>query len=152
MALMDVKVTNQPQHRAAPDAIIKVDLDDRAYVFPGSKLVTQLHVLAYRPHKIRFEAHYAFNESKASPELFELSFDDARELSRRMIEAVYRAQSTQIISRETSLVLSVVTNGYILQFGTLEAPKEIMLSTGCIWRVCGAIARAVDFIAPISTN
>lgn len=150
MALLEVKA--QAVDRIAPDAIIKVDLDDRAFLFPSGKLVPQLHILAYKPHKLRFEAHYAFNESKASPELFELSAADARELSRRLVESVYRAQSCQVVSRDTSLGITVVANGYILQFGPLESTRELMLSTGCIWRVCGAIARAVDFISPIASN
>jgi hypothetical protein len=152
MALLEVKAPTLQSDRIAPDAIIKVDLDDRAFLFPGGKLIPQLHILAYRPHKVRFEALYAFNENKTSPELFELSAADARELSRRLVESVYRAQSCQLVSRDASLGITVVPNGYIIQFGPLENTRELMLSTGCIWRVCGGIARAVDFISPIASN
>lgn len=152
MALVEVKSPLQQPERTIPDAVIKVDLDDRAFLFPSGKLVAQLHLIVHKPHKIRFEAHYAFNQSRASPELFELSAEDARELSRKLVETVYRAQSCQIISRETNLGVTVVANGYILQFGPLENTKELMLSTTCIWRVCGSIARAVDYISPIASN
>lgn len=151
MALHDIKSMPQTQ-RNAPDAVIKVELDDRAFLFPETKLVTQLQILVYKPHKIRFEAVYAFNESRASPELFELNAEDARQFAKRLVETVYRAQSSQIVSREASLGLNVTPNGYILQIGPLEASKELTLSTGCIWRVCGAVARAVDFISPIASN
>jgi len=136
----------------APDAVIKVDLDERAYLFPQGKQVLQVHVLAYRPHMIRFEATFAFNEARASHEVFELTAEDARELVRRLVEAVYRAQGAQVVSRTTTLSITVVANGYILQVGDHEHMRELFLSTGSIWRVCSAIARAVDFIAPIQSN
>lgn len=138
--------------RTAPDAILKVDLDERAYVFPSGRHVQQLQFLVFKPHMLRIEAAYSFNESKASPELLELSAEDARALSRRMVESVYRAQSSQIVSRDTSLSLTVVANGYILEFGPRESPVELMLSTGCIWRVANGLARAVDILSPIASN
>lgn len=144
-----------PQREAtanAPDAVIKVDLDERAYLFPQGKQVLQLHVLAYRPHMVRFEATFAFNEARASHELFELTAEDARDLVRRLVESVYRAQSSQVVSRSTTLSISVVANGYIIQVGDHEHMRELFLSTGSIWRVASAIARAVDFIAPIQSN
>jgi hypothetical protein len=152
MASIEPKAVLAQLQKSAPDAIIKVDLDDRAYVFPAARQLTQLQFLAFRPHLIRVEAVYAFNQSKAAPELFELPAEDARELSRRMVESVYRAQSSQIATRNASVSLTVVANGYILEFGPRENPTELMLSTGCIWRVCNGLARAVDMIAPIASN
>lgn len=138
--------------KASPDAIIKVDLDERAYLFPAGRQVLQLQFLAFRPHMVRIEAVYAFNQSKVSPELLALPVEDARELSRKLVESVYRAQSSQVATRDTSLTLTVVANGYILEFGPRENPSELMLSTGCIWRVCNGLARIVDIISPIASN
>ena len=152
MASIEPKAVLTQLQKSAPDAIIKVDLDDRAFVFPAGRQLTQLQFLAFRPHLVRVEAVYAFNHSKAGPELFELPAEDARDLSRRMVESVYRAQSSQIATRNTSVSLTVVANGYILEFGPRENPTELMLSTGCIWRVCNGLARAVDMIAPIASN
>jgi hypothetical protein len=137
---------------AAPDAVIRVDLDDRAYLFPAGRQVTQLQFMAYKPHMIRVEAVYAFNESRANPELFALPIEDARDLSRKLVDTVYRAQSSQIVSRETSLSVTVVANGYVLEFGARENPSVLMLSTGCIWRVCNGLTRAVDMISPIAAH
>ncbi len=135
-----------------PDAVIKVDLDERAFAFPQGKQVLQLHILAYRPHRIRIEATYAYNEARDGHELFELPTDDARELVRKLVESVYRAQSSQVVSRTTTLSIGVATNGYLLQFGDHESMRELFLSTACIWRVCNGLARAVDFISPIASN
>jgi hypothetical protein len=137
---------------AAPDFVIKVDLDERAFAFPQAKQVSQLQILAYRPHAVRLEATFAYNQAKASHALFEMSAEDARDLVRKLVETVYRAQSSQVVSRSTTLSISVVTNGYLLQFGDHEGVQELFLSTGCIWRVCNGLARAVDFIAPIASN
>jgi hypothetical protein len=138
--------------RNAPDAIIKVDLDERAFLFPYPKQVTQLQVQAFKPDRIRIEAVFAFNETRANNELLELGLDDARDLSRRLVETVYRAQSSLVVSKENSIAINVVANGYIFQFGDMTTPRELFLSTGCIWRVCNAIARATDFISPMSAH
>jgi hypothetical protein len=101
---------------------------------------------------VRFEATFAFNEARASHELFELTADDARDVVRRLVECVFRAQSGQVVSRSATLSISVVANGYIIQVGDHERMRELFLSTASIWRVISAIARAVDFIAPIQSN
>jgi hypothetical protein len=141
-----------PATPAQPDVVIKVDLDERAFAFPQAKQIQQLHILGYRGHIIRLEATYGYNEARASHELLELPVDDARELIRRLVETVYRATSSQVVSRTTTLSVNVVTNGYLLQLGDHEGMREIFLSTGCIWRVCNGLARAVDFISPIASN
>lgn len=138
--------------RRAPDAVVKVDLDERAFVFPAGRHVSQLQFLAYRPHMIAIEAVYSFNESKASPQLIELPIEDARQFCRKLVESVYRAQPSQVVSRETTLVLSTVANGYIIEFGSHECPLTLMLSTGCIWRVSQGLARVIDVISPIAAN
>lgn len=92
MATIDLKTREithplvRDQTGTAPDAVLKVDLDERAFAFPQAKQVTQLHILAYRPHRIALEATYAYNESRDSHQLFELPAEDARELVRRLVE------------------------------------------------------------------
>ena len=143
------------QHRViqnAPNAIIKVDLDERAFLFPANKLLTQLQILVSKPDRIKFEGTFAFNSSRANPELFELSSDETRDFSRKLVDTVYRAQPSTLVAATTSLTVNPLPNGYVFQFGSLEHPGELYLSTNCIWRVCGAIARAADFVAPISSN
>jgi hypothetical protein len=135
-----------------PDLVIKVDLDERAFLFPAAKPVVQLHVQVFKPHKVRLSCTYLFNEARHPPDLLELSTTEVQELARLMIEAVYRARSTQLVTATSSIGFTVVTNGYILQFGDHEKPAELFLSTGCIWRVCGALARAADLQSPIQSN
>lgn len=138
--------------RNSADAIIKIDLDERAFVFPQNKPLLQLHIHVSRPHSVRFAGVYAFNQNRESPVLFDLTGADCAELSRRLVEAVYRAQSTQVVTASVSLAITVVANGYIIQNNDANGPMEIFLGSGCIWRVCGGISRAVDFLAPIASN
>ena len=139
-------------NRNSSDAVIKIDLDERAFVFPQHKSVQQLHLHVHRPGTVRFEAVYGFNQNRMSPVLFELHAEDCMELARRLVEAVYRAQSTQVVSATASLAITVVANGYIVQYNDARGPTELFLGSACIWRVCGGTARAVDFLAPIASN
>ncbi len=152
MSITDLRAVPAPSLPRNPDAIVKIDLDDRAYIFPEGKPITQLHVMAYRGQGLRIEALYAFNQSRASPVLFEIPADDASDFLKRLVEAVYRAQSCQIVSPTLSLSIAVVANGYLFQLGGLETSRELMVSTGSIWRVCAGLARALDAITPIATN
>ena len=134
-------------NRTEPTAMIKVDLDERAFLMPVPKQLTHLQLLVFKPNMIRLEGVFLFNASGASTELVELTGVDATELATRLIDSVYRAQSSVIVTKTTSLTVSVVTNGYVLQFGDLTNPRELFLSTSCIWRVCSGLARAVDFLS-----
>jgi hypothetical protein len=138
--------------RNGSDALIKIELDERAFVFPQHKSLQQLHIHVLRPSTLRFEAVYAFNHNRESPVLFDMSATDAAELARRLVEAVYRAQSTQVVTATSSLSITVVANGYIIQVADSAGPLELFLGSGCIWRVCGGIARGVDFLSPIASN
>jgi hypothetical protein len=138
--------------RNTADGLIKIDLDERAFVYPQNKALLQLQLQLVRPDTVRFEAVYAFNQNRESPVLFEMSGDDCAEFSRRLVEAVYRAQSTQVVSPSVSLSITVVANGYILQYNDPQGPIELFLGSPSIWRVCSGLARAVDFLAPIASN
>lgn len=138
--------------RAPVEIAIKIDLDERAFLFPQNKSLTHLNLRVIRPNIVRVEAGYAFNQTRASPVLFDLSGNDCAEFSRRLVEAVYRARSSEIVTRTLSVSLLVVANGYILNFGDRDQPLELFLGTGSIWRVCSGFARAVDLLAPIASN
>ena len=65
---------------------------------------------------------------------------------------VHNAKSQLLVSDGTHITISVVANGYRLQFGDMSRPTELFLGTGSIWRVCQGLLRAVDFIAPVESN
>ncbi len=134
------------------EVAIKIDLDERAFIFPQHKPLTHLTLRVVRPSLVKIEAGYAFNQSRSSPELFSLTHEDCAEFSRRLLEAVYRARSTEIVTRTLSVTLVVAANGYILNINEKDRQIELFLGLASIWRVCSGFARAVDMMAPIQSN
>ena len=151
---MPPTVTSLPSAAPRPqtDVVIKIDLDERVFVFPQHKPLTQLVLNVVRPNTVRFEGGYAFNQNRANPVLFELTGEDCAELTRRFVEAVYRAQSTQVVTSSTSIAITVAVNGYIVQVSTPDGPVELFLGMASIWRVLNGLARAVDVLSPIASN
>jgi thiamine monophosphate synthase len=121
-----------------PKYEVKVDLDDRAFLFPAGKSLAQLVYLS-DGHKIYLEAAYH------DPE-------DARELARRLVEAVHTARMQLAITAGVRITINVVANGYHLQIGDMNDALELFLGTGCIWRVCQGLLRIIDLIAPVESN
>lgn len=130
---------------------VKVDLDDRAYLFPAGKGLAQLVFLS-DGHRVYVEAAYHFNQSRTPPRLLSLDFEDARELGRRLVEAVHHARTQLAITSGVRITINVVANGYHLQIGDMNDALELFLSTGCIWRVCQGLLRITDLIAPVEAN
>jgi hypothetical protein len=145
MTNLHVLPDSKPKHE------VKIDLDERAFLFPAGKPVIQL-VLLTEGRKIHFEAAFPFNQSRTPPRIATLDLDDARDLAHKLVEVVHTAKSQLLISEGTHVTINVVANGYRLQFGDVNKPVELFISTGAIWRVCHGLLRAVDFIAPIESN
>ncbi len=134
-----------------PKHEIKVDLDERAYLFPAGKSVSQLLFLS-DGRTIFVEAVYPFNQSHTPPRLVALDLEDAREFGRRLIEAVHCARNQMVVTSGIRISINVVANGYHLQFGDMNSATELFLGTNCIWRVCQGLLRIADLIAPVESN
>ena len=134
-----------------PKHEIKVDLDERAYLFPAGKSVSQLLFLS-DGRTIFIEAVYPFNQSHTPPRLVALDLEDAREFGRRLIEAVHCARTQMVVTSGIRISINVVANGYHLQFGDMNNATELFLGTNCIWRVCQGLLRIADLIAPVESN
>jgi hypothetical protein len=148
-----VNVISDPRLAAGlkPDFAVKVDLDERCFLFPAGKSVVQLVFLA-QGKAIHLEAVYGFNESRTPPRILSLDLEDARELARRLIEAVHQARTQLVITPGLRVTINVMANGYHLQIGDTNHATDLFLGTGCIWRVCQGILRIIDHIAPIESN
>jgi hypothetical protein len=130
---------------------ISVDLDERAFVFPAGKPLTRLVLHASGRH-IQIDAIFAFNATRTPPRLLGLELDDARLLARSLVDAVYLARSQHAISETLRVSIEVLANGYRLHFGELDQGLDLYLGTASIWRVCQALLRAVDAIAPVESH
>ena|SRR2546423_749305 len=140
-----------PKLKPRPEFLIKVDLDDRTFLFPAGKLITQI-AFATEGRLIHLEAVYAFNETHTPPRILTLGLEDATELARRLIDAVYQARTQLAMSDGMRIAINVIANGYHLQIGDMSDPTDLYLSTGCIWRVCQGLLRIIDHIAPVEAN
>ena len=134
-----------------PKFEVKVDLDDRAFLFPAGKSISQL-ILLSDGVSVQIEAAYLFNQSRTPPRLLTLDYEDARELGRRLVEAVHHARTQLVITAGVRITINVVANGYHLQIGDMNDATELFLSTGCSWRVCQGLLRVIDLISPVEAN
>jgi hypothetical protein len=131
--------------------VIKIDLDERAFLFPAGKSVSQI-VFATDGRVVHLEAVYSFNETHTPPRLMTIGLEDAAELARRLVDAVYQARTQLAMSDGMRIAINVVANGYHLQIGDMTDPTDLYLSTSCIWRVCQGLLRIVDYVAPVEAN
>jgi hypothetical protein len=134
-----------------PKFEIKVDLDERAFLFPAGKSVSQL-LFVSDGRTIFVEAVYPFNQSHTPPRLISLDLEDTKEFGRRLIEAVHCARTQLVVTSGVRISINVIANGYHLQFGDMNNATELFLGTNCIWRVCQGLLRIADLIAPIESN
>lgn len=134
-----------------PKFEIKVDLDERSFLFPAGKSVSQLLLLS-DGRTIFIEAVFPFNQSRTSPRLASLDLEDAREFGRRLIEAVHTARTQLVSTQGIRVSINVIANGYHLQFGDMNDATELFLGTNCIWRVCQGVLRIADLISPVESN
>jgi len=140
-----------PKLRTKPAFAVRIDLDDRAFLFPAGKSVSQI-AFASEGRLIHIEAVYLFNETHTPPRLLTLGLEDARELARRLVDAVYQARTQLAMSDGMRIAINVIANGYHLQIGDMTDATDLYLSTGCIWRVCQGLLRVIDHIAPVEAN
>jgi hypothetical protein len=134
-----------------PKFEIKIDLDDRAFLFPAGKSISQL-ILLSDGASVQIEAAFPFNQSRTPPQILTLDFEDAMELGRRLVEAVHHARTQLVITAGVRITINVVANGYHLQIGDMNDATELFLGTACIWRVCQGLLRIIDLIAPVEAN
>jgi hypothetical protein len=130
---------------------IRVDLDDRAFLFPAGKSVSQVS-LCSDGRLIHIEAVYPFNQSRTAPRILTMSREDAAEFAKRLIEAVYYARPQLVIGSSLKATITVAANGYHFQFGDLNTATELFLGTASIWRFCQSLLRIVDLISPVEAN
>lgn len=138
---------------ATPNAphVVQVDLDERAFLFPAGKSVSQL-ILTAAGASVTIDLTFPFNQTRLPPRLAVLAVDDAAVLARSLTMAVYLARTQHAITETMHITIDVLANGYRLQFGDMHKPLELLLGTSCIWRVCQGLLRVVDVISPVQSH
>jgi hypothetical protein len=130
-----------------PDAMFKVELDERSFLFPTAKIVTGLQFMVYRGDKLRLDLTFPFNVSRTPVEFLELKPSAVPEFTKKIVDAVYRTSSFLYISDRQNLAFSTHANGFVLQVGDFASHRELFISLACVWRICGGFCRASDYLA-----
>jgi hypothetical protein len=130
---------------------VEIDLDERAYLFPAGKPLTRL-ILGAEGRTVAIDGIFPFNEARTRARILALDIVDAKDLARRLVDAVYQARTQHVVSDGVRIAITVMTNGYQLQIGDVNRSTDVFLGFGCIWRVIQGLLRAVDYIAPIEAN
>jgi hypothetical protein len=134
------------------ETILKVELDDRCFVFPDGKQMA--HILVSLPISggIAFDAVYGFNKTRLPSRILILELDEARQFVRELIDAIYAAKPAFVLTDSIRITINVVANGYRLEFLRNDKKQEIFLSTTVIWRFVKALLMAVDEASPVVAN
>ncbi|MGZ5626413.1 MAG: hypothetical protein ACXWFA_06760 [Methylobacter sp.] len=137
------------QKEAEAINVIAVDMDERAFLMPEMKNIAQLRFTGQAGGVVSIEFVYAHNANRLPPSRLLLQYEDAKDLCQRLIDAVYRAQTQNVISETAHIVITMVTNGYIFIIDDSGAQKQFYMSSAAIWRVCNALCRIVDIQSPV---
>jgi hypothetical protein len=130
-----------------PDALYKVELDERSFLFPTAKVVVSVQFMVYRGEKLRLDLGFPYNVSQTPVELLELKPAAVPEFTRKIVDAVFRTSSFLYIVDRQTFTFTTNANGFVLQVGDFAGQRELFISLASIWRLCGGFCRASDFLA-----
>lgn len=131
-------------HAAARSRIVyNVEMDDRTVLFPYGNFLSHVAVSEDRGH-VKLEAVFHFNEQRADNVIAALDADDAYDLARACLEAVFQGRTQHILSDTAKIAVIFNPNGFVLKFGDGAALKELFLASPAIVRLAQGMMRIVD--------
>jgi hypothetical protein len=137
---------------AALPPVFKVELDERCLAFPDGKILQHLLIGGAARNQISIDAVFAFNRTRHDPRIALLTLAEARDFAKELANAVYTARTGFVLSDTLKITINVIANGYNIEIVRAEERREIMFSTGVIWRVIKALLLAIDSISPVVSN
>lgn len=138
-------MTNMSTPVARARVVYNVEMDDRTVLFPCGNFLS--HVLVSEEQgDVKLEAAFHFNERRADPVLAVLDVDDARDLARGCMEAVFQGRTQHVLSETAKIAIIFNPNGFVLRFGEERALKELFVASPAIIRLAQGIMRIVDRI------
>ncbi|MBB4286525.1 hypothetical protein [Roseospira goensis] len=129
---------------------VRVDLNDRCFLFPAGKGLSHVSVTADRDSGVELRAVFAFNQSRTDSTIDAFTLDEARDLARSMVEAIYQARTQTVFLDGRRLALVCHSNGFVM-VGHDDA-YELFISGQLMINVAQAILRAVDKVAPVEAH
>lgn len=127
-----------------PKLVINIEADDRTVLFPDGKFLSHISVQETGDGSLRLEGVFLFNESRQDQEIAQLSVDDARELGRALLEAVFQGRTQHVLSDGAKIAVVFNPNGFVLRIGEEPALRELFVASPAIVRLSQGLLRMVD--------
>ena len=125
--------------------VYNVEMDDRTVLFPCGNFLS--HVAVSEEHGgVKLEAVFHFNEQRAETVFAVIDAEDARDLARGCLEAVFQGRTQHVLSDSAKIAIVFNPNGFVLRFGEERALKELFVASPAIIRLAQGIMRVVDRI------
>jgi hypothetical protein len=130
---------------AAPS--VKVELDERCFLFPDGKVVRHV-VIGGERHAVTIDAVFDFNETRRNPRIIELSLADAAGFARELANAAYYARTSFFLSDGLQASINIAQHGCLIEFLKFDAKVEFMVTVSATWRLIKGLLSAIDARAP----
>ncbi len=124
--------------------VVNVEMDDRSVLFPDGKFLSHIAISETADARIRLDGVFHFNESRLDPMIGLLAVEDARDLARAMLEAVFQGRTQHVLSDEAKIAIVFNPNGFVLRIGEDRALRELFVASPAILRLAQGILRMVD--------
>jgi hypothetical protein len=131
--------------------VYNVETDDRTVLFPYGNFLSHIAV-SEDQGGIKLEAVFHFNEQRADTLIARLETDDAFELARACLEAVFQGRTQHVLSDVAKIAVLFNPNGFVVKFGEGRAMKELFIASPAIVRLAQGIMRTADRIAAPAQN
>ncbi|MBF0332412.1 MAG: hypothetical protein HQL38_00710 [Alphaproteobacteria bacterium] len=132
--------------------VFNIEMDDRTVLWPEGKFLSHVTLQEGGDESLRLDAVFLFNESRDDTLIAALNHDDAWELGRCLLEAVYQGRTQHVLSDTAKIAVVFNPNGFVLRFGEGHALKELFIASPAIIRLCQGVLRAVDTLGAPAAN
>ncbi|CAO3411653.1 hypothetical protein [Azospirillum largimobile] len=135
--------------------VINVEVDDRTVLFPDGKFLSHIALTeegASEDGAVRLEGVFLFNESRLGPEIATLPVEDARELARSILDAVFQGRTQHVLSETAKVAVVFNPNGFVLRFGEGDALRELFIGSPAIIRLAQGILRMADRLSALPAH
>lgn len=135
--------------------VINVEVDDRTVLFPDGKFLSHIALSeedAAGDGAVRLEGVFLFNESRLGPEIATLPVEDARELARSVLDAVFQGRTQHVLSETAKVAVVFNPNGFVLRFGEGDALRELFIGSPAVIRLAQGILRMADRLSAMPAH
>lgn len=145
---MSDRTTAAPRSRH----VVNVEADDRTVLFPAGKFLSHVSVQMTDDDRLRLEAVFHFNEEREDTEIAVLEPQEAFDLGRALLDAVFQGRTQHVLSERAKIAVLFNPNGFLVTFGAGAALKELYIASPAIVRLSQGVLRVVDRLNAIPAN